>query len=79
MKPVKTKNTNCTLKGNNDDVIDLPVTRFEYDDGTPAVESCWKLSEEELKEINRTGKVYFRCFGNTHPPILLATDSIFKE
>ncbi|MEX0083547.1 hypothetical protein AB2T90_14040 [Clostridium butyricum] len=78
MKPVKTKNTNCTLKGNNDDVIDLPVTRFEYDDGTPAVESCWELSQEELKEIKKTGRLYFRCFGNTHPPILLSSDSIFK-
>ena len=78
MKPIKTENTNSILKapeGEKDSVEDLPITRLQYRDGIHAVESCWKLSEEELKEIIKTGKVYFVCLGDTHPPILLSTKS----
>lgn len=79
MKAVKTETSNCILKGNSDDVIDLPVTRLVYGDGTHAIESCWVLSEEEMNEVQKTGKVYFRCFGDTHPPILLSTKSAIME
>jgi hypothetical protein len=70
MKPIRTNTTNCILKGNNDNVDDLPVTRVQYGDGTPAVESCWELSKEEIDQVSKTGKLYFLCLGTTHPPIL---------
>jgi len=77
MKPVKTEFTNSTLKApeGSDDVIDLPITTLVYPDGSHAVESCWKLSKEELEKIIETGKVYFVCMGKTHPPILLSIKS----
>lgn len=77
MKPIKTKNTNSILRApeGNNDVIDLPITRLKYEDGSNAVESCWKLSQEELEHVKETGKVYFVCMGQTHPPILLSTRS----
>lgn len=77
MKPVKTKNTNSILKApeGNDDVIDLPITRLNYTDGQNAVESCWELSDEELKKVLETKKIYFVCMGVTHPPILLCPES----
>lgn len=77
MRPIRTDTCNCILKGSGD-VQDLPVTRLEYDDGTHAVESCWELSEEERQRILETGKVYFLCLGNTHPPIVLKTDPEIK-
>lgn len=79
MTPIKTKNTNGILKGTSKDVVDLPITRFRYADGTPAVESCWKLSKEELEEINKTGVIFLKCFGHTHAPILLSTKSAIEE
>lgn len=77
MKPVKTKNTNSVLRAPNgsNNVDDLPITKLKYEDGSNAVESCWELSEEELKKIIETKKVYFVCMGVTHPPILLSIKS----
>ncbi|WP_143314211.1 hypothetical protein [Clostridium sp. HBUAS56017] len=77
MKPVKTENTNSILKApkGSNDVIDLPITRLNYGDGSKAVESCWQLSEKELELVMKTGKIYFVCMGVTHPPILLSTKS----
>ncbi len=79
MIPVRTEMTNCVLKGTTPDVIDLPVTRFDYSDGVPAVESCWRFSDEELQEVIRTGKIYFAIWGTTHPPICLSTTSFVEE
>ena len=78
MKPVKTENTNCILKG-TEGIQDLPVTKLEYNDGSLAVESCWELSEEDKKKILETGKIYFVCLNNTHPPIWLNTESQVKS
>lgn len=74
MKPIKTENSNSVLKGYGD-VADLPITRLEYEDGSHAVESCWELSKEELEKVKETGKIYFVCIGETHPPILLSAKS----
>lgn len=74
MIPVKTDTTNCILKGPTPDVMDLPVTRYETEKGIPAVESCWQLSEEEIREVIRSGKIYFSAWGQTHPPICLSTE-----
>ena len=76
MIPVKTATVNCILKGPTPDVMDLPVTRFKLSNGAPVIESCWQLSEEEIKTIIETGKIYFNIYGSTHPPILLSTESI---
>jgi hypothetical protein len=77
MKPIETSSTNSILKAPQDseNVIDLPITRLQYMDGTHAVESCWEMSEEELEIVKKTGRVYFACFGQTHPPILLSAKS----
>jgi len=77
MKPVKTENTNSILKApsGSDNVVDLPVTRLEYQGGAKAIESCWELSKEELEKIKVTGRIFFVCMGETHPPILLSAKS----
>lgn len=79
MIPVKISTTNCMLKGTAPGVMDLPVTKYEYTDGVPAVQSCRQLSEEELQEIIRTGKIYFSVWGSTHPPICLSTTPFVEE
>lgn len=79
MKPITTEHTNSVLKvpeGQEKEVMDLPITRLKFGDGTRAVESCWELSKEELEEVKKTGRIHFTCIGNTHPPILLTTKSL---
>lgn len=44
------------------------VCRTQYDDGTPVVISCWKVTKEELEEIQRTGRVWLTIVGQTMPP-----------
>lgn len=77
MKPINYEHANAVLKApdNAPEVIDLPITRLKYLDGTIGVESCWELSDEELDKIKKTKRVYFVCLGSTHPPILLKCKS----
>jgi hypothetical protein len=39
--------------------------------------SCWKLTKEELEEINRTGRVWLWIYGPTMQPALLTVKSPF--
>jgi hypothetical protein len=55
----------------------LSVWRGEQDD-TPMVISCWKLTVEELEEINKTGKVWLWVRGQSMPPVALQTTHPFK-
>lgn len=73
MKPIVTDTTNCVLTGpEGSNIMDLPITKVVYGDGEIGLESCWELDEKELREVNRTGKLYFICIGNTQPPICLS-------
>lgn len=75
MKPVRTETTNAvyTLEG----CQDLPVTCYINDrTNEPGVESVWKLSPEDIKRIQKTGKIYLYIQGNIVPPVLLTTESV---
>ncbi len=48
-------------------------------DDPPVVISCWKLTKEELEEINRTGRVWLWIWGRTMPPALLTIQSPFTQ
>lgn len=43
------------------------------------VVSCYKLSKEELEEVNKTGKVWLAIMGPTMLPAALMGISPFKE
>jgi len=57
----------------------LSVWVGRYADGGPAIVSCWKLTREELEQINRTGRVWLHVFGPAMPPVALETKHPFKE
>ena len=44
------------------------VCRTKTLQGFPVVVSCWKVTQEELDEINRTGRVWLWIYGETMPP-----------
>jgi hypothetical protein len=79
MKGIHYKHANTVLLGGRPDVYDLPICRFQYSDGQNAVESCWKMTFRERLKVMFSGKVYFQCFGITHPPILLSAISAMEE
>lgn len=73
MKAVKTNNTNTIFKA--DKCFDLPATRYKYEDGSPGIETCWELSDEEIKEIVKNKRVFVYMLGETVPPMFVAAHS----
>lgn len=58
-------------------VYDLHVHRYRDLDGQPHVLSKWQLTPEELEEVQRTGVVWFSCWGHTHPPMWITGEDPF--
>ena len=57
----------------------LPVHHYmEPTSGFPAIISCWKLSPDELEEVQRTGVVWVNTLGKTLAPFSLFTKNPFK-
>lgn len=57
----------------------LSVYRGEDDNGNPVVISCWKPTQEELAEIQRTGRVWLVVLGRGMPPIAPTGHNPFKR
>lgn len=57
----------------------LCAMRARKPDGTPFLVSCWKLTAEELAEINRTGRVWLSIMGHTMPPACVTGDKPFED
>ncbi len=60
-----------------DDCTPLSVCQATQHDGTPIVVSCWKITAEELVEIQRTGRVWLIVLGYTMPPVILSGHTPF--
>jgi hypothetical protein len=77
MKPIGFKESNGVL-GKPENMTDeecdqLPVFR----DGVHCI-SCWKLSEEELNQVQKTGCIYLGILsGGTQPPVFLQVENPF--
>lgn len=56
----------------DEDCESLSIKRAVTEQGQPVVISCWKMTREELEEINRTGRVWLLVWGHTMPPAALA-------
>ena len=55
------------------------VCRTQNADGVMVVVSCWKVTKEELEEIQRTGRVWLIVAGHTMPPVNLTGISPFGK
>lgn len=77
MKPVKTKTTNTVFK--KPMCLNLPATRYKYSDNTPAIETCWKLSDKEIEKIIKTKKIYVQQEGETLTPMFISVNSVLVE
>ena len=72
MNPIQFKEQNVTYiaEGCND----LPAHKAK-----DQIISCWKLTKEELEQINKTGVIWFSVMGQSQPPVWLGTENPFKE
>lgn len=57
----------------------LHVCQTIDSDGTPLQFSCWQLSPEEIKEVQRTGVVWLNVCGISHPPVSILGTSPFQH
>ncbi len=73
------------------DVIDKPK-EWDYDqcdplctasgtldDGRKVIISCWKFTQDELAEINKTGRLWLYVFGDFMVPVALTGHYPFKN
>lgn len=77
MNPITRKTTNTIFK--RPDCYDLPGTKYKYSDGVPAIETCWELSDEELKKIKKTKKIYIQQEGQTLAPMAVSANSVLAD
>lgn len=56
----------------------LSVLRALNDEGNPVVISCWKVTQTELDEINRTGRIWLTVHGATMPPVCVSGEKPFE-
>lgn len=73
MIPIETYYSNITLSAEG--CNDLPGTLIYDEDGYDEIETCWKLSGEELKHIAQTGCIYLYTMGRWIPPVMLSVTS----
>lgn len=57
--------------GHEDDVHDLHVAKLPSH-----TVSCWRLTEEELEEVKRTGVVWLQIMGHSMPPVYVSGECL---
>ena len=78
MIPIETYYANITFSAEG--CKDLHGTLIHHDNAPDEIETCWKLSEEELKHIAQTGCIYLYTMGRWIPPVMLSvTSKVEKE
>ena len=73
MIPIKTYYSNVIFSAEG--CKDLHGTVIHHDNAPDEIETCWKLSEEELKHIAQTGCIYLYTMGRWIPPVMLSVKS----
>lgn len=71
MKPIEFPEQNVVYAKNQPEYLPLPAYKTEDGD----VITCWEFSEQEIKEIQKTGKLWIavKTFDNPLQPIFLTT------
>jgi hypothetical protein len=62
-----------------DEVIPLSVFRGRNAHGIPVVISCWKFTEDELKEMLKTKRVWLIVAGETMSPVFVSGITPFEK
>jgi len=86
MFPTSFKQSNAVLEppeGMPPDITDsisvCRATTVTIKHQAPVVLSCWKLTQEELDEINKTKRVWLHVMGESMPPVWLSGKDPFED
>ena len=74
MKPINFKGANVVFGANQPEYISMPAYRKEKGE----IWTCWKLSPEDLKQIQETGVIWLSMLTFNQPlmPVLLSTEML---
>ncbi len=53
--------------------LPLPAVLVTYSDGVQAVVTAWELSEQEVADVVKSGRIWLEVRGITQPPVVLST------
>ena len=73
MIPIETYYSNIIFSAEG--CKNLHGTLIHTENAPDEIETCWKLSEEELKHIAQTGCIYLYTMGRWLPPVMLSVTS----
>lgn len=73
MIPIETYYSNIIFSAEG--CKDLHGTLIHNENGPDEIETCWKLSGEELTHIAQTGCIYLCTMGRWIPPVMLSVTS----
>lgn len=51
----------------------LPAVHVTYADGMTAVVTAWELTEQEVADVVKAGRIWLEVRGDTQPPVILTT------
>jgi hypothetical protein len=51
----------------------LPAVLVTYADDVQAVVTAWELSQEEVADVVKSGRIWLEVRGITQPPVVLST------
>lgn len=63
----------------DDECDPLSVAIVQFADGIPGVVSCWKLTQDEVDEFTRTGRIWLTVLGATMPPVSVSAINPFPK
>lgn len=70
MKPVDQPHSQLLTAPN---CTPLPAVLVTYADGVQSVVTAWELTEDEVADVVKSGRLWLEVRGITQPPVLLAT------
>ncbi len=80
MRPTQHPSNNDVLRAPAGATVEecrpLAITRIKYEDGTPAVWSFWKPTEQEIQAIAGGAVIRLSAIGQTHPPVHIGVDGV---
>ena len=63
----------------NEECMDLPVCHVHHPDLQEVFISCWELTDEDIRLLTLTRKLWLWQFGNFVQPICPTADNPFEE
>lgn len=82
MVPTDFEGSNLVL-GKPPEMLDEDCTplnvRIGQESGYPVIVSCWKLTQEEVDELIKTGRIYLTVYGQMMPPVSLSGKKPFDD